>query len=75
MIFNQTYEDSQNSHLLFEDELDLAFFNSEGFDEGVYRNAYNQINRITHQSSSINIQNQSTSNQIDRITYQSNSIR
>ena len=47
LIFNQTYEDSHDSHVLFEKELDLAFFESEGFDEGIYRNAYNQIERVT----------------------------
>jgi hypothetical protein len=43
--------------VLFEKELKLAFFGSEGFDERVYRNAYNQIERVTYQSSSTSIDN------------------
>ena len=47
LILNQTY--NPNSQLLFERELDFAFFYSEGFDEVAYRSAYNQIDRETHQ--------------------------
>jgi len=47
LILNQTY--NPNSQLLFERELDFAFFYSEGFDEVIYRSAYNQIDRETHQ--------------------------
>ena len=43
LILNQTYDN--DSCLLFERELDFAFFYSEGFDEVVYRSAYNQIDR------------------------------
>lgn len=56
LVINQTYENDSGSQLLFERELDLAFFNSEGFDEAAYRNAYSQIEQ-NHQSvtnSSIN---------------------
>lgn len=54
LILNQTYEN--NSYFLFERDLDLAFFYSEGFDEVVYRRAYNQINRGEyHQSETIDI--------------------
>jgi hypothetical protein len=48
LILNQTYEDNHNSHMLFERELDLAFFYSDGFDEAIYRNAYNQIGQLTN---------------------------
>ncbi|PKC12035.1 hypothetical protein RhiirA5_397138 [Rhizophagus irregularis] len=48
LILNQTYEDNHNSRMLFERELDLAFFYSDGFDEAIYRNAYNQIGQLTN---------------------------
>lgn len=56
LIINQTYDNDSDSQMLFERELDLAFFCSEGFDEAVYRNAYNQIeqNRQSITDSNIN---------------------
>jgi hypothetical protein len=40
LMLHDTYEDNDESQMAFESDLDTGFFNSDGFDERLYRDSY-----------------------------------
>jgi hypothetical protein len=47
LMLHDTYEDSVESRMIFEEDLDIGFFNSDGFNERLYRERYSYMNRST----------------------------
>jgi hypothetical protein len=39
LMLHDTYENNDESRMNFETDLDMSFFNSDGFNEKIYRNS------------------------------------